>query len=119
MIRGVRMCSRIPVRDLVLAVVARVWDHTIDMLPGVAQFHLQRQFSINIDKAHWLVRSLLLDAWPQQESRCRSEVAKADVRQIWAFRQVNLQQHMDRRARGVDGHAAHNPALQARYLIPY
>jgi hypothetical protein len=46
-----------------------------------------------------------------------SQVAEADVGQIWAFWQVDLEQHVNCRARRIDGHAPHDPPLQTRDIV--
>jgi hypothetical protein len=91
----VRMRPCVPVCDLILAIVSRVRDHPINMLPFVPQLRLQCQFATNLNETHRLVRRLLFGARFQKKCRCRCQVPKAYVGQIRPFRHVNLQQHMN------------------------
>src|SRR5690348_15471801 len=58
------------------------------------------------------MRRLLLNQWLQQKGAGRSEIAKADIREIRPLRQFHLQQHMNSGARGVDRQSSDYAALQ-------
>jgi len=105
------MRCRVPVRHFVFGVIARIRNDSVDVFPVHTKQRLQRQLPRDFDEPHRSMRCGLLDMWRKQEGSRRRQVAEADIREMWAFGQFNLQQHVDRRTWCVNGHAAHHPTL--------